>query len=151
MSHRAEQLSSVLLRALQTAIDDLSDPRIQGQVTITNVGVDTELTFARVKFVVVPESAESVTLHGLKSAAGHLRHELRSAVELRRIPQLDFQLDAGRKQERDVLAAISQAMSELGPEDGSEEEQSGATNAAREAMDEIAGDTPDDAHKEEHR
>jgi hypothetical protein len=115
------------------------------------VSVDTELTFARVKVVVVPETAESVTLHGLSSAAGHLRHLLRSAVELRRIPQLDFQLDVGRKQERDVLAAISQAMAELEPTDESDQGAPEEADATGAGPDDTAGDRPDDVHKESDR
>jgi ribosome-binding factor A len=117
MSHRSEQVASVLKRAVQKIIDrKLSDPRLKGDVTITKLSVDTELTFAKVLVTISPESAERVTLQGLRAASGHVRKLLRDEVEMRRIPQIDFRLDEGLKKERDVLAAIDEAVKDL-PED----------------------------------
>lgn len=117
MSHRTEQIASVLKRALQGIVDHkLSDPRLKGEVTVTKVSIDTELTFAKVLVTISPESAEAVTLAGLQAASGHMRSRLRSEVELRRIPQLDFRIDEALKKERQVLAAIAEAVKDLPPD-----------------------------------
>ncbi len=124
MSHRTEQIASVLKRALQKIVDQkLSDPRLKGDVTVTSVGIDTEFTFAKVLVTVSPESAEKVTLQGLTAAAGHVRRLLRSEVEMRRIPQIDFRIDEALKKERDVLAAIAEAVKDLPDADQPDEAQ----------------------------
>jgi ribosome-binding factor A len=114
MSQRTEQIASVLRRALQRIIDHkLSDPRLKGKVTITQVGIDTEFTFAKVQITISPESAETVTLGGLQAATGHIRSLLRSEIEIRRIPQINFRIDEGLKREQQVLAAINEAVRDL--------------------------------------
>ncbi|MCK4873118.1 MAG: 30S ribosome-binding factor RbfA [Phycisphaerales bacterium] len=122
MTHRSEQRSSVLRRGIQRVIDaGLSDPRIKGSITVTRVSVDTELTFAKVYVAISPESSESVTMHGIKAAAKHIRHRLSEVVEFRRLPVLDFRLDVSLRKEQEVLRAIATVMAELEPDEDEDE------------------------------
>ena len=129
MGYRAEQLASVLKRALQKIMDEeLNDPRVKGHITVSRVKVDTDLTYARIFVSVTPESAETVTMNGLHAANAFIRRRLMSEVELRRMPKLDFRMDVSLKKEQQVLTAIARAMAELSPDKDSQSEDNPDTH-----------------------
>lgn len=72
---------------------EVNDPRLAG-VSITDVNVDRELTYADV-FVSAVEGHERAPeiLGGLGSASGYLRHQLSNRIELRVFPRLRFHWD----------------------------------------------------------
>ncbi len=81
-----EELSAILLQ-------EVADPRLAG-ISITDVRVDRELTFADVYFSSLEgsERAKEI-LEGLEHAQGFLRHSLAERVELRIFPKLRFHYD----------------------------------------------------------
>ena len=83
----------VILAELLTR--QVKDPRI-GFATVTRVAMTADLHHARV-FVSVLGSPEEqkISIEGLNSAAGFLRHEIAHQLDLRRAPELDFILDHG--------------------------------------------------------
>ncbi len=74
-------------------VREVQDPRLSG-ISITDVKVDRELAYADV-YVSAVEGRErsKEVLDGLHSAAGFLRHELASRVDLRVFPRLRFHWD----------------------------------------------------------
>ena len=81
-----QELAEMLLR-------DLEDPRLK-LVNVTDVKVDRELSYADVFVSALEGSARSnEILQGLESAAGFIRRELASRVELRSFPRLRFHWD----------------------------------------------------------
>jgi ribosome-binding factor A len=74
-------------------IHEISDPRLK-QIYVTDVKVDRELTYADVYVSAVEGVSRSVdVLAGLESAAGFIRRNLASRVELRAFPRLRFHWD----------------------------------------------------------
>ncbi|MCL5005806.1 MAG: 30S ribosome-binding factor RbfA [Acidobacteria bacterium] len=74
---------------------ELKDPRI-GFVTVTHVELSRDFRTTRVWVSVLgDEEAQQMTLEGLLSAAGYLRHEIGLRLRLRRVPELTFVLDRG--------------------------------------------------------
>ena len=59
-----------------------------------------------------PPRHESVTLHGLRAAAGFIRRQLGDALPMRKLPTLEFQLDHSIKREAEVLAALERERQE---------------------------------------
>ncbi len=81
-----EDLSEMLIR-------DVQDPRLSG-ISITDVKVDRELTFADIYVSAVEGSERSKeVLEGLQSASGFLRTQLAARVDLRAFPRLRFHWD----------------------------------------------------------
>lgn len=79
----------------------MNDPRL-GFVTVTGVDLSPDLRHARV-FVSILGSAEaqSGSMEALAGAAGYLRRELAHRLNLRRTPDLQFELDlSGARGER---------------------------------------------------
>lgn len=107
MTHKREQLESTMQRELQRALArGLSDPRIRGLITITEVEVTPDGKEAIARVSVMPEEHESLTMHGLKAAANKLRRDVGDRVRTRSLPQLRFEIDKSFKKQRDVMHAL---------------------------------------------
>ncbi len=115
MNHRVAQIESTLRRAMADVLQtQLSDPRIQGLVSVTCIKVAEDLKSALVKVSVLPESCQSKTLYGLRHAAGHIHRSICRRVSLAHVPRFDFRLDRSIKQQAGVEQAIKQAMERTG-------------------------------------
>lgn len=70
-------------------------------VTITDVHVTNDLSFAKVYVTVLDENKKEDTLKALKDAAGFLRKELADRIDVRHVPELKFvydeSIDYGKK------------------------------------------------------
>jgi len=111
MSARTQQVASALKQGIQTALmRGLNDPRIRGLISVTRVEVMPDLTEARVFVSILPEERESLSLHGLRSAAGHIRAVVARGVRLRSMPRLTFHIDETLKRHAAVERAIREAL-----------------------------------------
>lgn len=107
MSHRIPQIESTLKRALALVLSQrLSDPRLQGMITVTQVKVSPDLHDAYVSVSVLPDKYESRTLMGLRHAASHIHVLVCREVDMKTVPHLDFRLDRSLKKQAAVLDAI---------------------------------------------
>ena len=106
VSERIQQDVSELIQR------EINDPRL-GFVTVTGVEVSPDLKHARVHVSVLgSDEEERESMKVLQRASGFLRRELGDRLELRYIPDLEFQLD--RSTRRGVR--IGQVLNELARE-----------------------------------
>jgi ribosome-binding factor A len=92
MSNRPERVGHLMQREIAEILQrELRDPRIPQLVSVTDVEVSRDLSFARV-FVSILESETSHehTLAALNRAAGFVRHALSPRLGLREVPELRF-------------------------------------------------------------
>ena len=92
-SNRMGRINEEIQRALSEAIRTVKDPRVHGLISITAVETTSDLKYAKVYVSVLDKSDVDQVIKGLKSAAGYLRRELSSKVNLRCTPQLQFVRD----------------------------------------------------------
>jgi ribosome-binding factor A len=72
----------------------LRDPRLASMISITDVEVTQDLSFARVYVSTLAAGEERQRmLEALEAAAGWVRHELRPRLGLREVPELRFLFD----------------------------------------------------------
>ncbi len=110
---RLAALASTIHRAVQAVLDrGLQDPRVSGMITVTGVKVAPDLSAATVAVSIYPAEKQDLAMHGLRSAAARVRHDISDALGLRRTPQLTFTLDESLKKQAAVLDAISRASAE---------------------------------------
>lgn len=110
MNHRIEQIESTLRKALAQVLQrKISDPRIRGLVSITDVDVSPDMKRARVLVSVLPEQYGKRTLAGLRAADRHIQSEVKKLVALRLVPHLHFELDQTLKRADEVFNAIEAA------------------------------------------
>lgn len=115
MSHRKEQVESTLQRAVSEVLTRrISDPRIEGLVSIIRVRVSDDFKHADVFVTVLPDKYEKRTLAGLRAAVGHIQTHVAKAVAMRTVPRLAFQIDEARKKEEQVFDAIAKGLDREG-------------------------------------
>jgi ribosome-binding factor A len=111
MSLRVKQIESILLRAIsQVLSQQLTDPRVAGMVSVTQVTTASNLSRAKVGVSVLPKRRTGVALHALRKAAPRIRRLVGEAVTLRRVPILEFELDESLQREAAVLQDIEKGM-----------------------------------------
>ncbi len=120
--NRLQRVEENLRRGIADALlfGGISDPRLQNvNFSVTGVKVDTELTLARV-FVdlLSPDHDRASVLAGLRSAAGMIRRELQSRVQLRRIPELRFEYDESVQRGLRIESILSELKDEPKGEGG---------------------------------
>jgi ribosome-binding factor A len=88
-------VAQLIRRELSDIITNrLRDPRVGQWVSITDVEVTRDLSFARVYLSMLgtPEDRERA-LDGLRSATGFIRSQLAPRLDVREVPDLRFEID----------------------------------------------------------
>ncbi len=113
MSHRTQQVVSLIQRGVQTVIGrGLHDPRVRGLISVTKVVVDDDLSDATVFVSVMPQEHGELTLHGLRHAAPRIRSEISRGIRMRRVPRLRFALDDSLKKQAEFEQALKEEKDE---------------------------------------
>ena len=91
---RTDRINEQLKQEISLLIrDQVRDPRV-GLATITAVQTSPELDHAKVYITALGDEAErEEILVGLRSAAPFIRRELGKSLQMRRIPELHFEID----------------------------------------------------------
>ena len=92
--YRIDRVSEDIRREIAAIMRELKDPRIQGMLTVVNVEVSPDASFAKV-YVSAMEGIETAKLavKGLTSATGYIRREVGKRLRLRKTPELKFVAD----------------------------------------------------------
>jgi len=105
--NRIGRINEEIQRELAALLRRMKDPRLQkGMVSITAVDTTGDLRYAKVYVSCLNKEDEKETMRGLKSAAGYLRRELGTALDLRYTPELLFQVDDSIKQGAHILDVL---------------------------------------------
>ena len=79
-------------------VGELKDPRLEGNVCVSEVRVQPDMKHARVFISVKGTNKEqSDAIKALDHAAGYIRRELVERLQLRRVPELHFTLDLSQE------------------------------------------------------
>lgn len=93
--NRLDRINSELKKQLAIILrDGVRDPRVRGMISVMEVSVDKDLTFAKVYVSIFgAEGHENEVLEGLDNAQGYIKSRLKNMMILRAIPTLKFILD----------------------------------------------------------
>ena len=107
---RSDRVAELLRRDLTQLIrEKVKDPRV-GMVTILDVSVTKDLSFAKVWFDVLEADKGEIAAETLNHAAGFLRHELGRELKLRITPGLKFFYDDTQLRGNTLSALIDKAV-----------------------------------------
>lgn len=106
MSERTRKIESQLKEIVGDEVAELSDPRIQGLVTVTAVQVSPDLSHARVFYSLLAGTDEEEAREGLQSAAGRIQSVVGSQTRMKRTPRLYFEPDPVVDQASRIEAAL---------------------------------------------
>lgn len=114
MSHRHQQIEATLKRAVQQVLArGLSDPRADGaMITVTELKLGPDLKIATILVSVYPDAKEKLTMHAVRHAAAHLRRAAGELVEMKQLPQFEFEVDHALKRTGAVLEALAKVSAE---------------------------------------
>ncbi|ENZ01795.1 30S ribosome-binding factor RbfA [Clostridium thermobutyricum] len=75
--------------------NEVKDPRLTAMISVTDVEVTRDLSYAKVYVSIFSNSKEEKeeNLKALKGASGFIRREVGRRVKLRAVPQIIFELD----------------------------------------------------------
>ena len=73
--------------------EDLHDPRIGGTYSIVRAEVTRDLRYCEVRVSILEEDRRKDMMAALNRAAGFIRRELGHEVDLRYVPEIQFELD----------------------------------------------------------
>ncbi len=116
--YRINRISEEITREVSDIVrTEVKDPRISKLFSIVKTEVSGDLHYARIHFSVMgTEEERANTLKGLKKAAGFIRRELASRLNIRYTPELQFVPD----QSIEYSVEISQKIKELHQNEGNE-------------------------------
>jgi len=106
MGGRTRKVESQLKEIAGEEVASLSDPRIQGLVTVTGVRVSPDLAQATVFYSVLAGEDAGAAHEGLQSAAGRVQAAIGAQTRLRRTPRLRFEPDPVVDQATRLEAAL---------------------------------------------
>ena len=92
-NNRTRRIAEEIRKIVSTMlINGIKDPRINSLVSVTDVEVTSELSYAYI-YVSILGGDEESTLEGLKSACGYIRREVGKSIKIRHTPEIIFKID----------------------------------------------------------
>ncbi len=95
MSLRNERVRKTLMKEISDIIQkNIRDPRIAGIVSITDIDISHDNSFAKVYFsVFASDEAKKQTIQALEDNTSKIRYEVGKRIRLRLTPELKFIID----------------------------------------------------------
>ena len=92
-NNRTRRIAEEIRKIVSTMlINGIKDPRINSLVSVTDVEVTSDLSYAYI-YVSILGGDEESTLDGLKSACGYIRIEVGKNIKIRHTPEIIFKID----------------------------------------------------------
>ena len=92
-NNRTRRIAEEIRKIVSTMlINGIKDPRINSLVSVTDVEVTSDLSYAYI-YVSLLGGDEESTLDGLKSACGYIRREVGKNIKIRHTPEIIFKID----------------------------------------------------------
>lgn len=136
MSTKTDRLASSLEKGVQQVLArGLQDPRVRGLITVTRVDVTPDSKQATIGISVLPVEHQKLTVHGLQSAARHIRREVAELIRTRTMPDFRFVEDSSLKKQAEVLSTLAKVREELDEKGDGEEAGSDQSVNAPESTD----------------
>lgn len=90
---KAKKIGSLFAREISEIIlEEIKDPHIKF-VSITDVDISNDLSFAKVYFTLLNREYKDETLKALNKASGYIERELAHKIEIRKMPKISFIYD----------------------------------------------------------
>ncbi|WP_419726914.1 30S ribosome-binding factor RbfA [Terrisporobacter petrolearius] len=91
--NRTRRIGEEIRKIVSTMlINGIKDPRINSMVSVTDVEVTSDLSYAYI-YVSILGGDEESTLQGLRNAENYIRREIGRSIKIRHIPQIIFKVD----------------------------------------------------------
>ena len=93
-SNRINRINEEIQKELSSLLRTVKDPRVANtMISITRVETTPDLRFTKVYVSFLQADRVADAMKGLKSAAGYLRRQIASNLQLRHAPEIQWALD----------------------------------------------------------
>jgi len=116
--HRHERVGEEIAHEINAMLaGELKDPRLEGNVCVSEVRVQPDMKHARVFVSVRTENSKEQVdaIKALEHASGYIRHELIERLQMRRLPDLHFTLDLSQEHIERIEQLLKQMKAEKPP------------------------------------
>jgi len=116
--HRHERVGEEIAHEINAMLaGELKDPRLEGNVCVSEVRVQPDMKHARVFVSVRTENSkeQADAIKALEHASGFIRHELIERLQLRRLPDLHFTLDLSQEHVERIEQLLKQMKAASNP------------------------------------
>ena len=113
--HRLERVGEEIAHEINAMLaGELKDPRLEGNVCVSEVRVQPDMKHARVFVSIRTENSkeQADAIKALEHASGFIRHELIERLQLRRLPDLHFTLDLSQEHMERIEQLLKQMKSD---------------------------------------
>jgi ribosome-binding factor A len=113
--HRHERVGEEIAHEINAMLaGELKDPRLEGNVCVSEVRVQPDMKHARVFVSVRTQNSKEQmeAIKALEHASGFIRHELIERLQLRRLPDLHFTLDLSQEHMERIEQLLKQMKAE---------------------------------------
>lgn len=118
MSGRLRKVESQLKEIVGEEVAALSDPRVEGLITVTGVRVSPDLAHATVFYSVLAGENDEDAMEGLNSAAGRIQSSVAAQTRMKRTPRLHFEPDPVVERATRIDAALREVRTDDDPYNG---------------------------------
>ena len=117
-NRRQLRVARIIKEVVSDAIrNHLSDPRIQGLISVTEVEMSDDTRNANVHLSLLPAETSVATLRAIKHARGHIQTLLANELDMRFCPIIEFTEDTKYKKAGETLKLIEQISNEMNAHD----------------------------------
>ncbi len=94
MNNRIDKVNAEIQKAISQIITyEMSNPKIQGIITVSKVDTTPDLDYTRVYISILDKATRKDVFNEIKHSANFIRREVAKKVILRKMPFLEFKLD----------------------------------------------------------
>jgi ribosome-binding factor A len=113
-SIRQKKVAAQIQRITATVLQrEVSDPRVDGLVTVTKVEISPDLREAKVFLSVLGgKKTPQTVIEGIKAAGRHIQGAVAKDLAMRFAPRLTYVLDETLKKQAEILKKIGDVMAE---------------------------------------
>ena len=91
---RIDRISEEIRRNVDKIIrEDVRDPRIDGTWSLVRAEATRDLRYCKIRVSILESDKRAPMMDALKKASGFIRRELGHEVDLRYVPEIQFELD----------------------------------------------------------
>ena len=108
MNNRMERVRKTMMKEIaDILLKDVRDSRIKGIVSVTDIELASDYSFAKVYVSVFGNDEEkALSLEALKEKESHVRYEIGKRIRLRLTPKIEFHLDDSLERGSRISALI---------------------------------------------
>ncbi len=107
MAHKIGRIESIILRVVSETISYKIRNSHLGLVTVTDVEVTKDYSYARVFVSFLGDGDPQAKLAILEEAKGFIRHEVAKSLDIRKIPELRFIYDDSERKANEIEALLA--------------------------------------------